>query len=465
MHRLIKLILRHKLDIILISGSYSINVFVHSLGLKRAVDVFTDAGVFVYSAKLISEGLVPYRDFFLSNSSFLLYLSSIVLKVVDYDMIAFNFIYILWFFSSIVPIYFIVLRFTKNKIAALLSITLFSTFAELVQWDAHSFALRQASLPFLAFALFFIFVKRKLITAGILLAFFALSIPTNILISSSLILTFLLGEFIFEQRNAQKLFLNNLGLIASFAITLLLGYFLILIPQNSLQNLLGYQLNRPLAPYQYRIDLLKGELNSNWPILILGLLGSLILNKRVKLFGLFNILTVLIVVFTGASFYPHYITIFAVGFAISAGILIGSFEKSIITTTLISVLIFYFLYNTTFQYLKYHLIEKTTPAFFETVKQLQSLPEPIFTYEPVYALYAKKKLTYYYFTADMRYFRVEGKNLSGSEYLSILNKSNTVLLQHSWASFIPSSSIDYINSQFKLRYSDPENQIFVRDNL
>ncbi len=65
----------------------------------------------------------------------------------------------------------------------------------------------------------------------------------------------------------------------------------------------------------------------------------------------------------------------------------------------------------------------------------------------------------------MRYFRVLGKNLGEEEYLNILGQSNTIVLQNAWISFIPKSSIEYINSNFHLKYSDPENQIFVRNNL
>ena len=56
-------------------------------------------------------------------------------------------------------------------------------------------------------------------------------------------------------------------------------------------------------------------------ILLYGALGSLVLARKLPLLGAFNALTLAVAIFAGVSFYPHYLSIAAVGLAVSAGLL------------------------------------------------------------------------------------------------------------------------------------------------
>ena len=94
-------------DYILLSLLFVLNLIVQSYNLGKLVFVFTDAGVYLYSAKLLASGLIPYQDFFLAQPPYLLYFFSGVLSLVNFDIKSFNFLYIIWGFLSIIPIYFI----------------------------------------------------------------------------------------------------------------------------------------------------------------------------------------------------------------------------------------------------------------------------------------------------------------------------------------------------------------------
>ena len=65
------------------------------------------------------------------------------------------------FVFTVFPLFYTVLYFTRSRVASMFSIVLFSTFAQLVQWDAHFFAIRPASLPFFACFIYFFFVEKK----------------------------------------------------------------------------------------------------------------------------------------------------------------------------------------------------------------------------------------------------------------------------------------------------------------
>lgn len=431
------------------------------------VYVFTDEGVYLYSAKLISEGLIPYKDFFLAQPPYLIYLISKVLQFVNFDLNLFHLLYIIWFFILIFPLYLIALKLTESRFAATLSLLLFSTFSELVQWDAHFFALRQASLPFLAIGLFFIIVKPKQKVAGIFLGLFAITLFQNFLYSLGTVFTFLLYDYLYKKRQLSELLTKNLGFIFSFGSIAFLGYLLIYLLPNGVSNTVTYQLTRPSLSYLTRIEWLKiYTLGGNWPILTTGFLGSIIiLRSKVGFLGLINIIGIFIVLFMSKFYYPHYITILAVGLTITSAILIAFISKNTIHKFLVSMIILLSIYSVSFNHLKFHLIDAKSPVFFQTIEFLKNTPEPLFTFEPIYGLYAKRDLTYHYYVADMRYFEVMNKNLVDKDYLDILKRSNTVLIEPFAKSMLSPVILNFIQNNFKLVYRESTHQIFIRNDL
>lgn len=448
---------------LIIASLYIANIIVQNYNLGKIVDVFTDEGVYLYSAKLITKGLIPFKDFFLAQPPFLIYITGFVQFICNYNMELFRFLYTLWVFSAIFPIFFIVRFFTKSNAAATLSVIFFSTFAELVQWDMHSFAFRQTSLPLLAFSIFFILVKRKNIVGTCLLGLFAICIISNIFIALSLIITLLLNQYFVEKKQVLNIVKNCLPFIVVFSLISILGYLLVLTIPKGYENLIGYQLQRPFLPIVTRIEWIKFyTLNNNWPILIFGLLGSFIISKKTKLFGLFNILSFVSIIFIGDSYYPHYLTILAVGLSISCGVLFGYINTNTIITVIFTSVALFAIYTSSFHHLKTELIDRKTPDFFSAVHYLADTPEPLFTFEPIYGLYAKKDLTFYYNVADMRYFRVLGQNMKEEDYFQIIQKSNTIFIEPFASAYLNQKILSYINQNFQKTYDDETNSIYVR---
>lgn len=450
------------LDILLPTTIFSVNLFIQNYNLGQLVNVFTDEGVYLYSAKLLTDGLIPYKDFFLGQPFYILIVPAILLLFSVFNINIFHFLYTIWFFSIIFPLYFIIVKLTNNRLAAILALILFSTYQELVQWGTHQLDLRQTALPLLTIALFFIYVKPKLKIAAIFLAFFALSIVTNLLLSIYLILLLMLGDFILGKKSIFKLLKEYRIFILIFGIITTLCYGILFLIPGSFDNFILYQLNRPFLSYDTRLDWLRDGLISNWPIFLFGFLGSFIVNKNVKFLGIFNIIGGLTIVFVGSNFYVHYLTILAVSLTISSAVAISYFAHVNLKFALV-ILIFLGIFQTSFDNLKYQLIDKKTPEFFTAISIIKKFPGPLFTFEPIYDLYSRKSLTFHYNVADMRYFRVMGTNLTEEQYINILNRTNTVLIEPFAKSMIPFSIQDYIKGNFNLVYLDTFQEIYTRN--
>lgn len=458
-------LLFHNKNLILPILFYIVNLIIQNYNLGKIVNVSTDEGVYLYSAKLLGEGLIPYRDFFLTHPPYLLYPASFILFITNFNLNLFHFLYTAWVFSIIFPIYFIILKFTKSRLATSLGIILLSTFSEFVQWDPRFFALRQASLPFLSFSLYFIFYKPRPKIAGLMLGLFAISLIQNLILSLCLIISILLSDCL-QQRVSftmiKKNLKQNLPFLSIFSLIFFFGYITILLIPNGYNNIVLYQLERPFLPYLTRLEWINLYiLRNNWPILLTGIAGLFIFVRRAKIISFYNIFSIL-TIFFGSSFYPHYISPLVVGFTISSGLLFSYLIQPLVGKIIVTSVILISIFYSSYSHLKYNLIERVTPDFFQIVNVLRDTPEPLFTFEPIYGLYAKKNLTFHYYVADMRYFRVLYKNLDEQSYLRELKKSRTILLEPFALAFIPLSIRNYIDYNFRSVYSDGINTVYIK---
>ncbi len=449
-------------NLILPGVIFLLAIFVQNFNLGKLVNVFTDEGVYLYGAKLLSDGHFIYKDFFFGQPPYLVILPSLFFKIVGLKMNLFHFLYTLWFYSSLFPIFLIINKLSKSKFGATLALIVFCTYQELVQWGTHQFDLRQMAIPFLVFALYFIYVKFSLKVAAVLLAFFAIGIVSNLPLSVLFIALLLLGDLLFERTDIKSLLKKYRAFLIIFFVVVALGYLLILLIPNGYKDFIGYQIGRPFLPYDVRLAWLKENILNNWPIFTFGLLGSFFsINKKYKLFGLINIIGLPLVVFLGPNYYPHYLVILTPTLAITSGLAVAALSRLNLNFAVLLLLILG-IYTNSYQNLKYQLVDRTTPEFFRAVEVLKKSPEPLFAFEPIYSLYSGNSLTFHYQVADMRYFRVTGKNLTDLEYKVILDKSRTVLIEPFARSMIPVKIMTYISNNYQPAYSDQDQQIYVK---
>lgn len=438
------------------------NLHIQNYNLGKLVYTFTDEGVYLYSAKLISQGLIPYKDFFLSQPVYGLLPVSLFFKLCGNNLNLLHFFYSIWVFTAIFPIYFLLVRWTNNRFVSSLVLLFYSTFPEMVQWDSHSFALRQFSLPLLAFALLFK-NKNRYFWTGVLLGLFSIILVINFFIASSFIICIFIVQIIKNKSAFSVAIYKNRWLLITFFSICLLGYGIIFLIPSGFNNVVGYQTQRPYLSLNTRFAwILAYSLPTNWPIIIGGLLSSIFLINKIPFLAIFNLLTFFITIFLGNYFYPHYLVSIAVGFSLSFGIVIARMTNRWLSKFIFFIALILVFYLSSFSSLKKNLIDTTSPQFFRITGNLMNTPSTLFSLEPIYALYSNKELTYHYHVADMRYFRVLGNNLDDKEYLDILGRSKTVLLEPFANGFIPQAILKYIYKTYQLIYTDGINSIYVK---
>lgn len=432
----------------------------HLIG--RLVLATTDEGVYLYAAKLIAKGYLPFRDFRLVQSPFLIYLSALALTIIKFNLNIFHYLYTTWVFSAIIPIYLIILDRSKSRFGAILGVLLFCTFTEMVQWDAHFFALRQASMPFLAWGIYFLKINKRYFLAGLSLAFFSLSILSNFFIVVFLVF----ADFIDrckekwgfrEYLNHRRNFLLTLAII----FVVILGAFFFI--PGSFDGMVRFQLVRPKSGLEGRFAWLLDSFFQNSPFLLFGLAGILAAERKNIFYSLTALGAIFSVLFLSNAFLSGYITVWAVPLALTGGLALASlyriFKPGLYLALALSFLIFFW---KPYGYLKFNLMERTTPKFFETVEILKESPGPLFALQPIYALYAGKDLTFHPDVSDMRHFEVLGENLTEEQYLDILDRSQSVLLEGFSKRMLPTSILDRIPQSFQKIYDNTDESVYVR---
>lgn len=436
------------------------NLYLQTYNFGKFLDVITDEGVYLYAAKLVTQGLVPYKDFFLAHPPFLIAILAPLLKLVAFDINWFHFVYSILVLTTLFPLFFLVRYLTKSTIAASLSLVLFSTYQGLVSLYAREFSLRAFSLPFLAFALYFFYGKKNQLVAGALLALFAMAIIPNALLAVAFVACLLLEKSTSEQ-SIKRVFLHYRPFLLSFGALTLAYYAVTLLIPSAYDNIITFQVSRPSLSFTERINILHEQALLDWPLYLFGMIGAIVMLKKHVALGLYVFASILLTVFTGKSFYEHYLIILAVPLILAAGFFFQILTKRLFTPLAVA-LVLLIIYQNAYHALYNELIVRTSPHDFEAIARLKAVPEPVFTDEPILALYAGKTITPAYFAADMRAFATQEKSLDDPQYATTLQNSQAVILGPYGNPLITPKVEAYIEGKFQLIYESPWYKIYIR---
>jgi 4-amino-4-deoxy-L-arabinose transferase-like glycosyltransferase len=316
-----------RFDLVLMSGFFLLNCFLQLFNLKYVAAPYTDEGVYLYPAKLISQGYLPYRDFMLSHPPLTMFVIAIFFKLFGVDLFLLRALYVLFVQSAILPIYILVKNHTKSTWPAIISVALISTFIEFIHHDARFFALRQCEIVLLVYTLFFFRLSKGRISQFI--CGFLLGLGLTVTLAHIFVLaSFLIAVFTLHRDTKFREIISQHSY-------LFLGFFISLIPlvltffiPGAWNCLIGFQGIRPRMDLRGRISILSGVIINDPFIFTLGLLGSLFLNPALnRIAAIVNILTLFFITFFPNSLYPHYYVILGPTLAISAGILFDSCFK------------------------------------------------------------------------------------------------------------------------------------------
>ncbi len=431
-----------------------------SRSIGRVVIQALDEGTYLYAARLIADGLVPYRDFLLTHPPLLIAGAAAGLAVTGFDVPLFSLLYVAWVFSSIFPLYALARRLSASRAAAAFGAVLLCVSPVFAGFDGRFFALRQASVPFLAWGLAALFGGFPAL-GGLLLGAFSSGVVTNVVLGIALLAVWTAWGGPEGGRVARRDAVRAWGAYASF---LLLVLVVVAAIPRGLENVFGFQFLRPRADLGSRLRSLGTRvLPENAVLLLLGAGGCVLAKGRARAIGLAAAASLLLVILAPRSYYPHYVSVFAFPFAVTAALAAdrlassSGFRRAVVAGLLVLAL--------AVTSLPPFLATVSTPpstSFFRVVDVLRRSPEPLLSFEPIYALYAGRRLTSHYHVADLRFFRVARLNMDEDVFNRLLSRSGTVLVEPFFASLLTPARRRALDALFEPVFVEPPHVVLLR---
>ncbi|MBK8596880.1 MAG: hypothetical protein IPP07_06940 [Holophagales bacterium] len=423
-----------------------------------------DEGVYLYVARLILDGKVPYRDFFISHPPWEFLGAAGGLWVTGGDVPAFSVFYAAWVLLALFPIYRTVASLTGRLLPAFWAVVLFVTYPDFARWDARFFALRQASVPFLALGVDLALRGKRPALAGSLLGVFAACVIPNVPIA----LLVLAGLVLFGSEggpgDVARSVRQQKRLLFSFVLTAGALYGVAFAIPGAPWDLVLFQFGRPRAPILERLlNVWTDSLPASAVLLLLGFFGAFLVFRASRGISLAAAAGFLLGLLAYNYYSAHHLASVVPLMAISAGVAFSIVSRGRTAEIVASAGLALALGVTALPALKGPLIDARSPNLFRVVQELEACREPVFTAQPLYALHAGRRLTFHRFAADMRSFRVSNlPPFSDEDFADVVSRSNTVLLEPLLFTMLTPARMQLLAGQFAIRFQDPEHGILVR---
>lgn len=238
-------------------------------GLKTAQP--GDENVYYYMGKLVSEGKIPYKDFFLAHPPFHIYLIAPIFKVFGFNIIVLKLIPLL---STLITAFFIFKIAQKfgNMEAVMASLLFLSSYSVMFN-SVFSFGIDAAAM-FLVIGVYFFFNRGNYLLSGL---FFGLAAITRLL--ALVPIAVILLYFLFSGKRA--FFKLSSGFLMIF---LLANAIFFLVSNSYFSYVYGYHLQKTFGGkenFREYIDIVK----LNWLLFFSALL--FIFAKAKRQLGLF----------------------------------------------------------------------------------------------------------------------------------------------------------------------------------
>ncbi|HPZ08454.1 MAG TPA: glycosyltransferase family 39 protein [Candidatus Eremiobacteraeota bacterium] len=413
---------------------YLIAITVQLWNLRYVSAPMTDEGDYLYASKLISEGYLPYKDFYVGHPPLGMFIISLFFYIFGIHLHPFRLIYTLLIESIIFPIFYLVKKRANSVFPAVFASVLFITFVEFQQVDARFYAHRQSALFLASWGLLLYFNSEKKIIH--FLGGFLLSLGCSITFAYGFIYApLIIGIFIAHRRenlfSTDKMFIAGLitGILPVLFIFFFPGAWECLVTYNSAYRPVGFPFKKKLYDF---IVVFKA---SPW-LFILGYTCSILPYNKLSLSLSFaNFIGLLLTVLLPKSFYPHYYAILGPTLSISSGLIVARLISNIKIKKLVKfVIIILILYCYFFQfrpYLSKIFFYQKNEAYYELISELQKYKgKTLLTIQPNYALDSGLDITFYRYVVAPRFlYALEYPHfLSLVKYDEMINKKADLIL-------------------------------------
>ncbi|MCH8004589.1 MAG: glycosyltransferase family 39 protein [Nanoarchaeota archaeon] len=296
-----------------------------------------DETVYLYMGKSITEGKLPYKDFFYAHPPLHIFIIAFLYNIYGFNILTLKLIP----FLSIIISAFFLFKLMKEKfgnLEAIVTIILFLSSFLILFNSVYSFGISLTTM-FIVIGFYYIYVKKKYLFGGI---FFGIGSVTG-LQSLVPILVIMLIIFLNNKKHFMNLFLGFLSIFLIVNILLILLY--------------GNDYFSPV--YQYH--LIKPELKTklfnfseiiklNWLLILSSLLFIFAKDKKIIQMPLFIVAAYLVFLMILSRIFQYYFILLFPFLAIIAGYSLVNISKRVYKPFLIPLIIILslvFLWNTT----------------------------------------------------------------------------------------------------------------------
>lgn len=423
-----------------------------------------DEGIYLYVVRLILDGKVPYRDFFVSHPPFAFLWAAPGFWAAGGDVPAFSTLVAAWVLLAVFPIYRTVTTLTGRRLPAFWATVLFVSYPDFARWDLRFFALRQVSVPFLALGVDLAVRGKRPAVAGALLGLFAACVVPNAPIAVLVVAGLVFFGAEKGPGGIARAIRERRELVTAFGATVCVLYGAAVAIPGAFHDLFLFQFGRPRLPFMYRVlNVWSESLPANAVLLCLGFAGSFLVFRASRGVAFAAAFGFPLGLFAYNYYSAHHLASVVPLMAVSGGVVLSLVMRSRTTSVVASAGLSLALGATALPVLGNALFEERSPSLFRVVNELEACPEPVFSAQPLYALYARRELTFHRFVADMRSPQHSDRpSFSDEEFADIVSRSNTVLLEPYLLSLLTPARLQLLSRQFAIRYQDPHHCVLVR---
>ena len=294
-----------------------------------------DENSYIYMGKLMSEGVIPYRDFFYAHPILHVFIASIIFKLFGFKLFLFKLIPLL---SAIIATFFL-FKLIKEKygdIEALFAVLLF-LFSNRVLLEATYFLGVNLTTMFVVIGFYYLSAKKRYILSGIFFGFAGITRFYS-LIPTIAVLTY----FFFKDRKILLRFLLGFSIVFVLANII----FILLFGNDYISSVFIYHLKKPTIE-EDTLNIFKEIITKNFLLFLSAILFFFTKVKKKK-----EALTLLIIAFyliflARVRLFNFYFVMLFPFVAILGGIGLGYFikkfkkKKKNIILTIFLILFFY----------------------------------------------------------------------------------------------------------------------------
>jgi 4-amino-4-deoxy-L-arabinose transferase-like glycosyltransferase len=439
--------------------------FLYRLGSVVVSDM--DEGTYLYAGKLVSQGLVPYRDFLLAHPPVLVLLAAAWQNVAGADIMSARLAYLGVVLVSTVPLYGLARQLAGSSLAGLCAVITYTTGMLLLANMGRTIRLEPIMNAFLvaAFGLYFLrprgrmfgLVVGALMAAAVLVKLVAI-VPVALLF---------IGELLLCARDRR--FVGSwLTIIAGAVIVLAPAAGLLLTVPGFVEDVFVSQVARPGLPLSVRGYFVWQDV-TRYPLIAIALLGAAWLlrrgtDTRVRSLAFVALGSTVVLVLAFRTFFGYYLVqalpwlavIFAITCVNAARRASAAWRRPLAAGVLVLGVAI------PFAYAEYY--DRTARDHVSSPREIVSLLRQgtgyIYTMYPAFALWSGRAIYPWYYQADALVPRLTGA-LADSGFIEAFAGSDALVLYEGELAEYPSAAA-YVRQHFTLAYGDPFYALWVK---